>query len=92
MLRDLDFRLLDEAACLDGPEKVVRALLWTLCAVGDSENFSQGVDDAVAKMIQQRCGGVDATVATTPVAGSLRIGTINLVPVAKCIGVGLDSP
>ena len=27
----------------------------TLCAVGDSENFNQGVHDAVAEMIQQRC-------------------------------------
>ena len=31
----------------------------------------------------------DATVETAPVVGALRIGTINLVCVAKCIGVGL---
>ena len=40
--------------------KTLRGLtLRTLCEVGDSEeNFSQGVGDAVARMIQRRCGGV----------------------------------
>ena len=77
-------------------EDPLRTHFEDLCEVGDSEeNFSQGVDDAVARMIQRCCGEVAQLrrrPRRAPVAGSLRIGTINLVPVAKCIGVGFGSP
>ena len=62
----------------------------TLCEVGDSEeNFSQGVDLLGCEDDTTTLWRSGATTATAPVAGSLRIGTLNLVPVAKCIGVGL---